>query len=41
LSRLTPHYNINPKDLRRKIADKMLETDTYCYSPYPLPDGTM
>ena len=41
LSRLTPHYSINPKKLRRKIADKMLEADTYCYSPYPLPDGAM
>ena len=40
LSRLTPHYSINPKKLRRKIADKMLEKNTYCYSPYSLPDSS-
>ncbi len=41
LNRLTPSYNINPKKLRREIADVLLAKNTYCFSSYPMPDVVM
>ncbi len=31
LRRFTRGYNINPKELRRKIADKLIEENQYCF----------
>ncbi len=31
LKRFTKGYNINPKNLRRKIADKLIEENGYCF----------
>ena len=28
---LTPPYDVNPKNLRRKVADAMIEADDYCF----------
>ena len=31
LKRFTKGYNINPKKLRREIADKLIEENQYCF----------